>query len=101
MSRYHVIAPLIAALLGSAVLTGLTIIAAAGPVAAATVVHTPSVSSRDVNDGSMTIFGLNIAYREAGEMNRLNASHFAAEDNAPFIAARMNVFYDQTVKSGR
>ena len=101
MSRYRVIAPQIAALLGSAILTGLTIMAAAGPVAAATVVHTLSVSSRDVNYHSMTIFGLNIAYGEAGEVHRLKGGHFAAEDNAPSTAAPMKIFYDQTVRSGR
>ena len=33
------------------------------------------------------------------EMHRLNAGHFAAEDNAPDIAAQMKAFYDKTVKS--
>lgn len=33
------------------------------------------------------------------EMYRLNAGHFAAEDNAPFIAERMKAFYDKEFKS--
>ncbi len=44
--------------------------AATTPVSAATaatVVHTPSVTACDVTYGSMTIDGLNIAYREAGK----------------------------------
>jgi pimeloyl-ACP methyl ester carboxylesterase len=35
------------------------------------------------------------------EMHRLNAGHFATEDNLPFIASRIIRFYDEQVKPAR
>jgi hypothetical protein len=35
------------------------------------------------------------------EMHRLNAGHFAVEDNAEYIADQMKAFYDKSVAATR
>jgi pimeloyl-ACP methyl ester carboxylesterase len=64
MNHARLSSSLRAAFLAGALLTGVPFATWASPAAA---VHSPSVSTRDVTYGSMTIDGLNIAYREAGD----------------------------------